>query len=125
MNPVIRRIPYPSFRWCRCRRACSPIAVRNYRAGRNDAAEGLQEATRRSFGSARDPWTHEEAGAVASDQPPYAARGLMIPSLLINDCSVVRFIPSRAAAKCLAGLCGDHLDVPVHRAGEAVHEETD
>ena len=29
---------------------------------------------------------------------PYAAPGLAIPSLLINDCRVVRFIPSRAAA---------------------------
>ena len=35
---------------------------------------------------------------VATPESPYAARGLVIPSRLINDCSVVRFIPSRAAA---------------------------
>ena len=35
---------------------------------------------------------------VATPESPYAARGLVIPSRLINDCSVVHFIPSRAAA---------------------------
>src|SRR5712692_10248665 len=39
-----------------------------------------------------------EGGARGRTDAPYAAPGLVIPSLPINDCSVVRFNPSRAAA---------------------------
>src|SRR5262249_13694791 len=46
--------------------------------------------------------------------PGYAARGLAIPSLLIIDCSVVRFIPSRSAAPRgpLAPSTAGHRDLP-------------
>src|SRR5207245_666978 len=55
--------------------------------------EGFKDAARRSSGTV--PMSRH---TVPRTSRPYAARGLVIPSLLIIDCSVVRFIPSRVAA---------------------------